>query len=1118
MKKKLLRLLRVVPLALLFASVASAQTTGTIIGVVTDASTGQPVAGAVVIATSPALQGQQTAVTDNAGNYRLQLLPPGAYTLTVQYGGYKDATRSDISLRLDKTIRANMAVIPEAVQMEEQVVRTGVAPVVNVGSAESGSVVTREFIANMPVARGYEAIAVTAPTARLDQYGISFAGAQSPENQYIVDGMNTTDPVFGTRAGASTNPIPALRSDFTNEIDVKTGNFSPEYGRATGGIVNVVLKSGSNEYHGSIFSNFTPSFWVQPNGKSVGGAGQAIGVRVKPDNGSYDLDFGAEVGGPIIRDRLWFYAGFSPVVGVTGYERFLRSNVVPDAAAGETCPAGYTPDGDVRGFGGQCIDEAGNFLQNTIPGTQQSYKTIRTTYQMVGKLTYLLNENHSFTLSGWGAPSSRRGLGGNWQGGGSPLYTGTSNRYTYTDDSQMSVLARYTGKYLDKKLITEVQAGWYQFDQTPKNRTTNGVDQFATPALEWLQGINISDFESVPGGACGSTAECPVYGYTVGGRTGIVQTTKTSRLNTRASAGYLFDLLGQHTAKVGIDLERVDYKDDRAYAGGFYYLYSGGLFTAFRGFGTIDADQIAVDRNHQLGTELSHVSSVHPTVGKNHSRTDSFSYYVQDGWQLGFLPNVTLNYGVRLETQSMTNLDFKDATGFSINNNWSPRVQAIWDFTGNGRGKVAASWGRFYYAMPLDMGSRAFGGEVSLRYNLSAASCGFVPGQYGTFNPGALGFPGQGFSTSTSCSLLRRGSASADDNVNDIRLTGGTLTPADSNLQGAFVDQFGAQVEYEVLADLSLGLEYQARRQGNVIEDMSSDDGSTYYIGNPGANRDITLPDGQRAGNSRYVSTTDPTTGRPVDIQFPKPERSYDGFTLKLSKLFSKNWMLSGSYTLSWLRGNYPGPYRPEDGQLDPGITSEYDLASLMANKKGYLPGDQRHSFKLYGAYAWNFGPSITLTTSAAYTGTAGNPVNALGKHVDYGNSQAFIIPRGQGGTTPWVNTIDMGANLAYVIKAPYAVKFGVNVFNVFNAQTATAYDEDYTFDVVTPISSMNCSSRNSVGKGTRALQADCAGLGYLKTVDGRPVTVNPNWGKPAPTTGAFQAPLSLRLSLSLQF
>src|SRR5512142_2664597 len=79
MKKKLLRLLRIVPLALLFASVASAQTTGTIIGVVTDASTGQPVAGAVVIATSPALQGQQTAVTDNAGNYRLQILPPGAY-------------------------------------------------------------------------------------------------------------------------------------------------------------------------------------------------------------------------------------------------------------------------------------------------------------------------------------------------------------------------------------------------------------------------------------------------------------------------------------------------------------------------------------------------------------------------------------------------------------------------------------------------------------------------------------------------------------------------------------------------------------------------------------------------------------------------------------------------------------------------------------------------------------------------------------------------------------------------------------------------------------------------------------------------------------------------------
>ncbi len=98
------------------------------------------------------------------------------------------------------------------------------------------------------------------PTASADTYGVGFAGAQSPENAYILDGLNVTDPVYGTFGG---NPVtqtaqPTLLTNFVQEIDVKTGGFQPEYGRATGGVLNVVTKSGSNEFHGSVFGNFTP--------------------------------------------------------------------------------------------------------------------------------------------------------------------------------------------------------------------------------------------------------------------------------------------------------------------------------------------------------------------------------------------------------------------------------------------------------------------------------------------------------------------------------------------------------------------------------------------------------------------------------------------------------------------------------------------------------------------------------------------------------------------------------------------------------------------------------------------------------------------------------------------
>ena len=273
MRKKLLRLVRIAPLALLFAGApAFAQTTGTLIGVVTDASTGKPVPGAVIVARSPNLQGEQTAVTDANGNYRITLLPPGAYTLAVQLEGYKPAERSDLTIRPDKTIRANLAVVPEAVRMEEQVVKTGTAPAVNIGSAESGAVVSREFIANVPVGRTVEAVSATVPTASGDLYGVGFAGAQSAENAYILDGLNVTDPVYGTFGGNPNAQIlpPSILNNFVQEVDVKTGGFMPEYGRTTGGVLNTVTRSGSNEFHGSVFSNFTPRFLFQPSGNSTG--------------------------------------------------------------------------------------------------------------------------------------------------------------------------------------------------------------------------------------------------------------------------------------------------------------------------------------------------------------------------------------------------------------------------------------------------------------------------------------------------------------------------------------------------------------------------------------------------------------------------------------------------------------------------------------------------------------------------------------------------------------------------------------------------------------------------------------------------------------------------------
>ena len=1108
MTKMVLRLLRILPLALLLAGVASAQTTGTIIGVVTDASTGKAVAGALVVATSPNLQGEQTAVTDNAGNFRLVLLPPGDYKLAVQLEGFKPFERTDIRMSVDKTIRANLSVVPEAVQLEEQVVRTGV-PAVDVASAESGAVVSQEFMASVPVGRGYEAIAVVAPTAKVDYYGVSFAGAQSPENQYIIDGMNTTDPVYGMRNASVAGPA-SLRSNFMQELDLKTGGYGAEYGRATGGIMNVVLKSGSNEFGGSVFTTYTPSYLFEPTGEVSGSTGEAVAYRQKPDEGQYTADFGFEVGGPIMKDKLWFYAGFAPVISRFTYERYLRSNVLGTDPGG--CPAGYTPDGDI-GPGGQCIDANGNYLQNRIAGSETIETTGRDTYQYVGKLTYLINENNNLTLSAVGALGYRMQPNSGFVAG--VFSTSQASRVIETDDPMGSVFAKYAGKFMDKRLIGEVQAGWYSTSQTPRDQG-NLLD---VDAVEWTpsaaEALPITDFETAA--ACAGAdfdetrARCPTTGYVTGGRGGANEF-ETNRYVGKASLAYLFDAGGSHNVKGGIDLERVDYEVTQRTTGGSYWRYRSSLagvsttpvFQAFRGYGYITNPTIN-PANGAKGTDNENFVVIGP--GTNKSQTDSFAYFLQDVWQIPLekLGNLTLNYGLRLETQSMENLTF-DSPGFEINDNWSPRVAAIWDFTGTGRGKVAANWGRYYYAMPLDMGNRAFGGEIQINYSVDPASCGFTYGTTpaGSFDTTAIGYD-------AGCSVIPRGNPGA------FRQTGGGLTPADSELQGAFVDQFGAEVQYEVVPDVAVGLSYIGRRQGMVIEDMSSNDGADYFIGNPGVDRNIYYPDGSLAGNSKYVETVDPQTGRTITAEFPSPERSYDAVTLSVTKNFSRNWLAMASYTYSSLRGNYPGPFRPETNQLDPGITSEYDLASLLANRTGYLPGDQPHQLKLYAAYNWPLSQRFNVTASGAYTGLSGIPVNALGSHPDYGPSEAFVIPRGQAGRSPFTNTVDLGAGLEYVIRAPYAVNFRVDVFNVLNGQEITAVDENWTFDSVAAINNVNCETDSMGDIG--GMIAACPELASLRTVDGRPATVNANWGKASTqVTQPYQDQLSVRFSLALTF
>jgi len=290
----------------LFSVTAFGQTstTGSIEGTVTDVN-GGAVPGVTITVTSPTLIRAQTATSNDGGHYQIPNLPPGRYSVAIESTkGFAKFEQTDVQVNLSKTSTVDVQLQPAGSVATVNVTGTSGAAV-DVTSNTTGTNVSSDQFENFPTSRTVQGLYNIAPT--VSRSGLrdaagrdrdpSVAGASGPENNYILDGVNTTDPGFG---GGGAN----LPFEFVQEVEVKTGAYGAEYGRATGGIFNVITKSGSNEFHGDLFGYFTTKGLVR-GVKNLPFTGSAA-------NGFSEADLGADIGGPIIKDKLWFFAAFNP--------------------------------------------------------------------------------------------------------------------------------------------------------------------------------------------------------------------------------------------------------------------------------------------------------------------------------------------------------------------------------------------------------------------------------------------------------------------------------------------------------------------------------------------------------------------------------------------------------------------------------------------------------------------------------------------------------------------------------------------------------------------------------------------------------------------------------------
>jgi hypothetical protein len=276
----------------------------------------------------------------------------------------------------------------------------------------------------------------------------------------------------------------------------------------------------------------------------------------------------------------------------------------------------------------------------------------------------------------------------------------------------------------------------------------------------------------------------------------------------------------------------------------------------------------------------------------------------------------------------------------------------------------------------------------------------------------------------------------------------------------------------------------------NVIEDMSRDEAATYFLGNPGSG---------------------------IAADFPKAKRDYDAGTISFTKLFADQWLASVSYTLSYLRGNYAGLFRPESGQLDPNINSDFDLISLLDNRDGPLAGDSTHSIKIFGAKDFTFFKTWDLNIGLGFRAASGNPTNFVGSHAIYGANEVFILPRGCGDRLPWNFSIDPHIGFGYRLAKDSVVTLSMDIFNVFNFQAADRIDSNYTAVDVLPLSNPDITKLCEEGatKEQKAAAID-ANLKRSDTTTAFDPTSekNPNFGNP----NRYQPPRTFRFGAKVTF
>lgn len=1037
-------------------------TQGGLGGVITDKS-GALVPGAKVTVSGDA--DKRTVTTDDNGRFTVGSLTPGLYTITVEKSGFKNEQAKKIEVVINRLSTIDLVLNPGAADQTVEVDAS--ATQLDTGSTALGSDLTNTFYEQVPVARNVGSLFYTAPGVA-DGGGTgtanpSIGGSTGLENQYVADGVSIGDAGYGG-LGVYSPSYGSLGTginlSFIQEVQVKTGAFEPKYGKANGGIVQIVTKSGGSKYHGAITSYFSPE-----NFSATQLYSDTVRVGIDPvtglDRTAYKhgdvlsqpaYDGSVELGGyiPIKKnhDRLFFFGAYNPSLNQVNY-------IAPDTEFSSA------------------VFAHGPFTSSVLANN------------WAGKLTYKLNEGTSFDVSAFGDPSR--------------------SNYAFnaevTDPAAFNPLVNFQAKnetafsrwnYGSRSVVARM---------TSAISPTTLVNISASAKTSHFKESGFADLYQITDKTTGSTRYQGLGEY---------QNPNTHDYGFSIDAQKTVHALGAHTFSIGWSFERTIYDSNRDYSGDRFVLpaavgtapggnpslvgqTTGAAFYLANAPVSTDPTKDSCLGNTQrcpiyaaTGTQV-YLRQVRGILSSS-AVSSSEGYHVlygNDNWSIG--RHITFNLGLRWEEEQLNGPNQQ----YTFVDNWSPRLGVNVDPFGDRKSKVFFNWGRYTQALPTDAAIRELNQEEDFQARWAApanADGTLATNPDGTITPiidSAHLLNGQAHTGYLNTAIV------ANPSTPELFAPGTKLN---------YEEEYVAGVEHEFAGGFVVSARYTDRRLKRIVEDMGGaspeganggtlTDGSgkvsaipqVFVIGNPNPSADYFVNEQEvkytgatpAQCNLDYGAQQDSlfndlgsacTTNYGVDANgnplpgfagypapdgkpdgFAQPVRHYQALEIEANKNFSHNFLLRINYRFAKLNGNYEGLFRNDNGQSDPGISSLFDFTTGVLGllgaqfQSGPLNTDRRDVGNLYGSYTVPRGYMRKLSIGTGLRGQSGTPINRLVSHPVYQNvGEIPIGGRGIGGRLPSTLQLDMHLDYPVSLGEKGAIKLAFDMFNVTDSRFTT--------------------------------------------------------------------------------